>query len=61
MSVCSKRYRRFLVPLNDQEYDLLNSLVMSHTLDGNKPSKSAIVRYGLRLLAASLNPVEVQS
>lgn len=55
MAVCSKRYRRLLVPINDDEYELLTSLVVSHTIDGNSPSKSFIVRYGLKRLAASLN------
>lgn len=56
MAACSKRYRRLLIPVNDAEYDLLSSLVSAYTFEGNKPSKSFIVRYGLKRLAASLNP-----
>lgn len=55
MAACSKRYRRLLIPVNDEEFLLLESLVASHTIDDKKPSKSFIVRYGLKRLAASLN------
>ena len=46
----SKRTRKILVCLSDEEYSALDRLVDSFSLEGSRASKSFVVRYALKKL-----------
>lgn len=45
-----KRNRKLLICLTDAEFDALDRLVATYSLDGHRASKSFLVRYALKRL-----------
>jgi len=48
--VAQRRDRKILVCLTDAEFDHLNTLVATYSLEGHRATKSFLVRYALKKL-----------
>lgn len=49
-SIRTKRDRKVLICMTDEEYDALDRLVQTYSLEGARATKSFLVRYALKRL-----------